>query len=426
MAGISTLGSKAVNMLVMVLSVPMTLNYLGKERFGLLMAVMSMVAFMAFSDLGLGLGVLNRVSKYDNEKNPEAIRMAVSSTFFFLLGFSLLSVVVFTGLFPFMEWHRWFGSQDVAVQQEVQATVAVFAACFFLMLPFTIIQKIQSGFQEGFLNELWDAAGNIFSLIFLLVAVYFQAGVPVILLALYGSKVLSMVLNFVYHVGWKRPWLSPKWSAFNWDWSKEIVKEGLLFFVLQLSILFMTSIDNMLISRYMGVSEVAVYALAYRLYAMFMMPTQAFIGHSMPAFNEAFVSHDYTWIRSFWHKISRLILLVSFSCMVLYLLMGNWLVRHWVGEGVVFTTFTLVSFGAYIVYSNINSFFLSIFMTGRYIRICVYLSVITALITMALKVGLIGYWGFEGLLWITILVSLLVLFIPGYFIFKKDYLRPAQ
>ena len=56
----SSFGSKAVTMLIGLISVPFTVHYLGAERYGLWMTISSTIAFLTFADLGFrnGLSVL--------------------------------------------------------------------------------------------------------------------------------------------------------------------------------------------------------------------------------------------------------------------------------------------------------------------------------------------------------------------------------
>jgi O-antigen/teichoic acid export membrane protein len=46
----------------MVISVPLTLTYLGSERYGMWMAISSIVALLAFADFGLGNGLVNAIA----------------------------------------------------------------------------------------------------------------------------------------------------------------------------------------------------------------------------------------------------------------------------------------------------------------------------------------------------------------------------
>src|SRR5665213_1712460 len=90
LTGGSTAIVKVFSAVINLITVPLTVNYLGAERYGLWMAISSVLALMSFADLGLGNGLLNAVSKANGRNNIEEAQTAVSSTFFILLGISLI------------------------------------------------------------------------------------------------------------------------------------------------------------------------------------------------------------------------------------------------------------------------------------------------------------------------------------------------
>lgn len=65
------------------ISVPLTLRYLGTERYGLWMTISSVIAVLGFSDLGLNNGLLNGISQANGTNDRELARRYVSSAFFF-------------------------------------------------------------------------------------------------------------------------------------------------------------------------------------------------------------------------------------------------------------------------------------------------------------------------------------------------------
>src|SRR6478735_10200709 len=61
--------AQAIQVITAVVSVPLTLNYLGKERFGLWMTISTFLSFINFSDFGIGIGYQNGLSKVIAEKS---------------------------------------------------------------------------------------------------------------------------------------------------------------------------------------------------------------------------------------------------------------------------------------------------------------------------------------------------------------------
>ena len=70
-------------------TVPLTIDYLGAERYGLWMTISTMLSMLSFADLGLGNGLLNAIAKAKGRNSMKDAQIAVSSTFFILLFISL-------------------------------------------------------------------------------------------------------------------------------------------------------------------------------------------------------------------------------------------------------------------------------------------------------------------------------------------------
>ena len=76
--GITSGISRAVRIGVTLITIPLTLHYLGNERFGLWMTISSVLAMAGFADFGVGNGVLNTVSTAFGKDDWNGIRQAIS------------------------------------------------------------------------------------------------------------------------------------------------------------------------------------------------------------------------------------------------------------------------------------------------------------------------------------------------------------
>jgi O-antigen/teichoic acid export membrane protein len=63
LTGLVSVAAKAVSIITMLIVVPLTLNYLGAERYGLWMTISSVIAMMVFADFGIGNGLMNAITE---------------------------------------------------------------------------------------------------------------------------------------------------------------------------------------------------------------------------------------------------------------------------------------------------------------------------------------------------------------------------
>jgi O-antigen/teichoic acid export membrane protein len=202
--------AKGINTLTVLISVPITLGYLGTERYGLWMTITSIVAFLGFADLGIGNVILNLVSEANGKNDADTARKCVSNAFFMLIGISVGLAVIFVLIYPYVGWDRFFNVSSSIARREAGPAVATFLACFLVNLPLSIIPRIQMGYQEGYLSSVWQGISNLLGLAGLVSIVHLRAGLPWLVLVITGAPALGNLLNGVYLFAIQRPWLIPR------------------------------------------------------------------------------------------------------------------------------------------------------------------------------------------------------------------------
>ena len=70
--------ARGVGILTTLISIPLTVRYLGTERYGLWVTITSVIALLTFADLGLGNGVLNAISEAHGGDDVESARKYLS------------------------------------------------------------------------------------------------------------------------------------------------------------------------------------------------------------------------------------------------------------------------------------------------------------------------------------------------------------
>ena len=105
-----------------------------------------------------------------------------------LFAMALLIVIVFAAVYPVIPWQRVFNVKSRQAIQEAGPAMAVFIACFAASLPLGVVQQVQLGYQEGFINGLWESAGRVLGLAGLLLVIYLRAGLVWLVLASLGHQ----------------------------------------------------------------------------------------------------------------------------------------------------------------------------------------------------------------------------------------------
>lgn len=424
---LASVAAKGISILTVLISVPLTVGYLGAERYGLWMTISSVVAMLVFADMGMGNGLLNAVSEANGRDDREAARRYVSSAFFMLSGVAAVVGGVFLILYPFISWQGLFNVASGAAVKESGPAMAVFIACFVVNIPLGIVQRIQAGYQEGFLNDLWAGFGSLLGLGGVLSAVYLESGLPWLVLAMAGAPALASLLNGVVLFGFKRPWLRPRWKGVTGDAAGKVFQTGILFFVLQAAMALAFFSDNLVAAQILGPEAVTQYSVPFRLFGVVPMILGAVLSPLWPAYGESIARGDLTWVKKTLTRSMAMTLLVAGAVSVSLVLFGVPLIHLWVGPKITPPFFLMLGLGVWTVMAAAGNA-LAVFLNGvNVIRFQAVCAVFMAVCAVIAKIFLARAIGVSGIIWGTVIAYALftaipiALYLPGLL----STLRPA-
>jgi len=398
--------ARAATVLTSLITVRLTVRYLGTERYGLWMTATSIVAMMSFADLGIGNGLLNSIAGAHGKDDRESVRKYVSSAFYVLLGIASLLMALFALAYPFVPWPHVFNVSSATAMREAGPAVVVFLSCFALNIPLDVVQRVQTGHQEGFETNLWIAAGNLTGFVLLLEAMHLKGGLPWLVLAISGGQLLGVVANWIHQFGWTRPWLRPSLGYWDSAAARKILSTGVMFFILQACGLFTVAVDNIIITQILGPEAVTQYAVPMRLFLLLISGAMMFVIPLWPAYGEALARGDVAWVKStLYHSVGYSLLVFGPVALGLAAF-GKLIVHIWVGTQVQpapALLFGMALWAIFAVFGNV----VAIFFAGiNVLKFQVVLSVAMAIANLVLKVIFARIFGLPGVVWVPVLTAL--------------------
>jgi O-antigen/teichoic acid export membrane protein len=422
--------SKGVMIAATLISVPLTLHYLGPERYGVWLVISSFSIMLSFADMGLGNGVLNAVAKAHGREDRASIRETVSSGYFALSLAAAAILVGFALAYPFLPWERVFNVDTALARAETGPALATYAVCFALAIPLSLIQKLQVGLQQSFVSSLWQCLGSVFALVGLLIVMELEGGLPWLVAALAGLPLVASLINSLVFFAGQGSDLVPSPSAVSRRGITVALRTGALFFILQIVVSMAYGADTLIIAQVAGAAEVPQYAVPERVFALVSMVLVMFLTPLWPAYGEAIARGDHAWLRRTL-KMSLLIsaIISSILCGILVLL-SPMIVRLWVGDQIQPTWLLLIGLAVWRVI-EITANAIVMFLNGtNALRSQVYIALVAGPVMIALKIYLTRTFGIAGIPWGASLAFLLCSAIPFYVvargILSSDESRPHE
>ncbi|MEO8121555.1 MAG: oligosaccharide flippase family protein [Rhodoferax sp.] len=334
---LANVASKGTAMAVMVLSVSLTIPYLGTQRFGIWMTVASFAAMLSFLGLGVGNALTNHVAGRAAQRDPALLRQAISGGLGFLL---MIGVAVGAGLYLLasaLPWARLIKVDDAALLLEAQDAARLFAVLFGINLFTTGIQSVFAGLQRTFEVYLAATLGSLVSLGALFFAAQAQAGIPTLLAATLGIQSLSTLLLLGLLLRRDLFSLNEIRLAVKQETSG-LIRIGGLFFVLQVGTMIGWGADALIISSALGPAQVAIYSIAQRL---FQFVTQPLAMVNMPlwgAYADAHAKGDLSFIRRTLRASMLLTLGGSLLGVGILFFSSEWVLHYWTHGNVLVPT----------------------------------------------------------------------------------------
>ncbi len=408
----AAVAARGCTVLTMLVSVPLTLQYLGPDRYGMWLVISSFTMIMSFADMGLGNGLLTRVAQLSGCDDTVAIRRAIASGYACLAGIALLVMLIFGVADRFVDWADLLSVRSALGRAEARSAMFIFVLCFALSIPFGAIQKVQSGLQTGYHSSVWQAGGSLISLITLLMAIWFRAGLPTLVLCLSGGALIANIGNTIVFFFSQGREVRPSARDADWREIKQIAKIGTMFFATQAVIAFSFGFDALIVAKTMGSSSVAQLAVPDRMFAIVGLLSSLILSPLWPAYGEAFARNDRDWIlRTFRRAVIATAALVTTMVLPL-VLFGPQIVHLWVGPAITPSLGLLIGLALWRVVDAITNCMTTLLNGMAALKVQLIAYAATGVIILPLKLLLVHTQGVAGIPWASAAVVALCVTLP--------------
>lgn len=320
-----------------LLVVPMGLGYLGADGYGAWATAISVTSFVAFADLGVGTGLMTRLGQSVQGAQADFAdgRRYVSSAYVMMAAIASLGLILLLGTAPLVNWPGLLGmsgTSQVGVEPIVLATLSAFVVNMFASL----VVRVQYGVGQQGRSNLWQAASSLSTLGATWLAAELHPGPGWFVAFAAFAPVLISALNSVVFFGFTVTGrlLAPTLAGFRLDVLGRLMSLGSRFLVVSVLMAASIALDPWIVARTAGLTEVATYAIPYRVFAFLGAFGVVLTLPLWPMHSAAVVSGEVAWIRRITIKMTLVNAGLGVIAALLAVLLGPHLLRIWIGEAV--------------------------------------------------------------------------------------------
>ena len=345
---------KVAVLLCSLVMVPITLNYLNAENYGIWMAMTSILYWFAFFDVGLGNGMRNYLSEAISRQDYIKARSYFSTAIFLLAIIAVLIGILSIIIIFQLDLNHIFNTH---IMSNKSLAYIMVVAISFSLIQFVAknVGMVYIAMQRYAINDFIVFIGQLISTIIVyIITKTTESHLIYIVIAITSIPALVFILASIPLLK-QHPQLKPSIKSIDFASAKKIIGKGLGFFIIQItSCLVIFGSANILISHYCGPEQVTVYNISYKLFNILIIIYTIIISPLWNAYTDASVKNDYAWIRKIFKK-SIYLWAVSLLLGLLMLLISGWFFKKWVGNSIDIPLGVSISILIYVCMFNFNN-----------------------------------------------------------------------
>jgi len=288
---------KALGILIGFAYIPISITYLGEEKFAIFLVMVSMVDWFAEFDIGIGNGLRNRLGEAIADGNDEEARGYVSTAYFALGSiFSGVSIIAVGASF-IIPWAEWL-EVDPTLDRQIMILAILLFGAFAINFTASMIYQIFYALQRTAVVNLFGLITKVSFLVLIIFLMYTTEES----LILYGAAktftfaFIPLAIGVFYFRNEFKKY-RPSLKLVKRGYFDNLFSLGFQFFLIKISMIIIHQTNNFLIAKFVAIEEVLVYEIAYKYLSIFLLVFVIFTNQLWSASIEAYRKSDMEWMR---------------------------------------------------------------------------------------------------------------------------------
>ena len=369
-----------ISAIIGIVYVPVLMNYLGNEKYGVWATILSVICWINYFDIGIGNGLRNILTADIQRNDYKRASENVSTAYAVIASISLTVFSFFIILEKFVEWRVVFGTNfDV----RLPLVISVLFICINFVMQLVNIQYY--AIQKSEIIPIANIMIQLINLVGIILASYINADKLICLSLVFGISSLGVRAICTLNIWNKHRFLIPSVKKFRKERLRDIGGLGVGFFLIQISALILFSTDSLIISYLYGAKEVTPYDTVYKVFSFINCIFAAVLAPIWGRVTLAKEQRDFVYIKKIIKKLKKILFLAILISIIIVICFKDisyiWLKRE------IDYPVGLIECMAIFVISNMYSGIYSTILNGiGNIRVQTIQAVLSAIINIPLSI----------------------------------------
>jgi O-antigen/teichoic acid export membrane protein len=405
---------KGVTILMTLLLIPMTVNYVGTERNGIWLTLYSMIIWLNLFEIGFGNGMKNKLAEAKAKGETLLAKKYVSSTYAIIMLICLSLFIVFCFVNPHLNWTKILKSVPAVYNKEVVGLVWIVMASFCFTFVLNLLKFIVTADQRPAIGSFLDMLGQLLTLtgIFILSKTTPPSLISLGLVTGFSPVIVFIIASlFLFNTRYKE-W-KPSFKHIEFKLAVNMMNLGIKFFITTCASFMVTQTLPFLILRIANPIEVTNFSTAFRLFSVAFSVIGIIVLPCWSSFTDAYTKKDFAWMKktiAYLHKLFIFLLLAQALILLLSPLIYYLWVNYWIKEAENILNISFLMSSAVCLYICtlcwLNICIYPINGIGK-IKLQMYSSILEMILLIPVAMGLGHLWGAIG-----VILAPVIIYIP--------------
>jgi O-antigen/teichoic acid export membrane protein len=359
---------------------PLLLRYLGDEKYGIWVTVLSILNWILMFDVGVGNGLRNVLAIKIKQGKPDEAQGVVASAYYFLG--AIVLCLFFIGLYVcfLINWNSVFKS-------ELNVLPSIIICLTFICINFVAsLQKSEYfAIQKSEVASIFGIVVQLINLFGIIVLGHSSVNKLVAVSVLTGLSTLGANVFFSFLLWRKNPHFIPCPSKIKKAFIRDVCHIGIKFFAIQISAVVLFTTDNFIISMLYGAETVTTYSIPMSIFSVINAIFSAVLSPFWSKATEMKEQNNWLWIKQ---AIKMLhLLLIPFAALIVFVgIFFDGITNIWLGRIIDYSPYLIVVLGVYCFLQIYNALYSTIFAGIGTINIQLVISLFSAIVNIPLSI----------------------------------------
>jgi len=349
-----------------------------------------MVGFTQLIDIGFGNALIGITANKNTIGGEKEVNKIVIPAFLAMFIFCIIVLMVIISIYCILT--KYFKFKYFS--DELEVVFYIYLVMIIINIPLNLIQQVRMGYQRGWLNNKYNFVGLIVSVLMILVVVKRNLGIELYtfstILALYVGNLLN-INDYIKKT---------KKFNINFKYIKiavfKVIEKSKHFFIMQILVLISFNLDTLIIYHYLGSMDVATYSLGMKVFSLPGTLLSFLYAGLWAAYSDAGSKGDWLWIRKIYSLSLTIGLFISVGASIVLMYFCQDIIRLFSLGEISIESKLIFALGAWAGLSAIGGGCASLLNGLHFMRLQIYLGIISTTINILISIYLVEKIGVSG------------------------------